>query len=134
MPLSSSPRESRPAKPKGFFGVIESKKPRRWAFADYRQYIRNYYDGFAGKLTGFTGLVTGHETLAGRLIRPGAFLSCLARTRGASAVAPFAGWRVGNASRSLCRRVDTGAAGRRIISAPLRGHRRCVVAERAARV
>jgi len=27
----------------------------------------------AGKLTGFTGLVTGHETLAGRLIHPRAF-------------------------------------------------------------
>src|SRR5438876_6445124 len=58
---------------KGLLGVIESKKPRRQSFLDYRSFIRDHYDGLAGKLTGFTGLVTGHETLAGRLIRPTAF-------------------------------------------------------------
>jgi ubiquinone/menaquinone biosynthesis C-methylase UbiE len=40
---------------------------------EYRSFIRRHYDGLAGKLTGFTGFVTGHETLAGRLIRPKAF-------------------------------------------------------------
>jgi ubiquinone/menaquinone biosynthesis C-methylase UbiE len=40
---------------------------------DYRRFIENHYDGLAGKLTRFTGLVTGHEALAGRLIRPSAF-------------------------------------------------------------
>ncbi len=58
---------------KGLHGVLESKKPRRQSFLDYRRFIQTHYDGLAGKLTGFTGLVTGHETLAGRLIRPSAF-------------------------------------------------------------
>src|ERR1700690_105723 len=58
---------------KGLQRALESKKPRRQAFADYRRFVQRHYDGFAGKLTSFTGLVTGHETLAGRLIRPSAF-------------------------------------------------------------
>jgi ubiquinone/menaquinone biosynthesis C-methylase UbiE len=41
--------------------------------ARYKQRITEHYDGFAGSLTRFTGIVTGHEALAGRLIRPGAF-------------------------------------------------------------
>jgi SAM-dependent methyltransferase len=57
----------------GLRGVIESKKQRRQSFADYRLFIRDHYDGLAGKLTGFTGLVTGHEALAGRLISMRAF-------------------------------------------------------------
>ena len=48
------------------------KSPAR-PFGEYRQFIQDHYDGLAGKLTGFTGLVTGHEMLAGRLIRPSAF-------------------------------------------------------------
>src|SRR5436853_564870 len=39
----------------------------------YRGFIRDHYDGFAGALTAVTGFLTGHEALAGRLIRPGAF-------------------------------------------------------------
>jgi ubiquinone/menaquinone biosynthesis C-methylase UbiE len=58
---------------KGIHKILESKKPRRQSFLDYRRFIQNHYDGLAGKLTGFTGLVTGHETLAGRLIQPSAF-------------------------------------------------------------
>ncbi len=57
----------------GFKSALESKRPRRLSFLDYRRFIRDRYDGLAGKLTGFTGFVTGHETLAGRLIRPCAF-------------------------------------------------------------
>src|SRR5207248_9621692 len=57
----------------GLPGVLESKKPRRQSFLDYRRFIQTHYDGLAGKLTGFTSLVTGHETLAGRLIHPKAF-------------------------------------------------------------
>src|SRR5215813_102074 len=64
-----SPRRRR----KGLRGAIESSKPSRSSFLDYRGFIRSHYDGLAGKLTGFTGLVTGHEALAGRLIRPRAF-------------------------------------------------------------
>jgi ubiquinone/menaquinone biosynthesis C-methylase UbiE len=40
---------------------------------NYRSFIRDHYDGWPGALTAFTGLVTGHEALAGKLIRPGAF-------------------------------------------------------------
>lgn len=57
----------------GLKKAIESKKVTRQPFGEYREFIRDRYDGIAGKLTGFTGLVTGHEALAGRLIRPSAF-------------------------------------------------------------
>src|SRR5438093_8975033 len=52
---------------------LESKEPRRRSFADYRRFIQGHYDGLPGALTAVTGLLTGHEALAGRLIRPGAF-------------------------------------------------------------
>src|ERR671923_1709944 len=65
---------SPPAAPrKGILAKIESSKPRRAPFTEYRNFIQGYYDGLAGKFTSFTGWVTGHETLAGRLIRPKAF-------------------------------------------------------------
>src|SRR3954463_759364 len=53
--------------------ALESAEPRRRSFGDYRRFIRDHYDGLPGALTAVTGLVTGHEALAGRLIRPGAF-------------------------------------------------------------
>jgi ubiquinone/menaquinone biosynthesis C-methylase UbiE len=43
------------------------------SFSDYRSFIRDHYDGLPGALTAVTGFVTGHEALAGRLIRPKAF-------------------------------------------------------------
>src|SRR5438093_11778499 len=52
---------------------LESKEPRRRSFADYRRFIQHHYDGLPGALTALTGVVTGHEALAGRLIRPGQF-------------------------------------------------------------
>jgi len=58
---------------KGLRGVIESGRPARQSFLDYRGFVRSHYDGLAGKLTGLTGLVTGHEALAGRLIGEHAF-------------------------------------------------------------
>jgi SAM-dependent methyltransferase len=42
-------------------------------FGQYRDFIRDHYDGPAGALTAVTGFLTGHEALAGRVIRPGAF-------------------------------------------------------------
>ena len=45
----------------------------RRSFLDYRGFIKNHYDGLPGKLTAVTGILTGHEALAGRLIRQGAF-------------------------------------------------------------
>lgn len=68
---SLSPEAS--SRRRGLVGVLESSQPKRRSFPEYRRFIEKHYDGLAGKLTGFTGLVTGHETLAGRLIRPRAF-------------------------------------------------------------
>jgi ubiquinone/menaquinone biosynthesis C-methylase UbiE len=61
------------APPAGLRGALESKDPRRRSFADYRRYIRRRYDGLPGALTAVTGRLTGHETLAGRLIRRDGF-------------------------------------------------------------
>jgi SAM-dependent methyltransferase len=59
--------------PKGLRGALESSEPRRRPFGAYRTFIQKHYDGLPGALTAVTGLVTGHEALAGRLIRPDAF-------------------------------------------------------------
>src|SRR6185503_7532019 len=53
--------------------LLESSKPHRQPFGAYKRFIQGHYDGVAGALTAVTGLVTGHEALAGRLIRPDAF-------------------------------------------------------------
>jgi SAM-dependent methyltransferase len=53
--------------------ALESAEPRRRSFGDYKRFIQHHYDGLPGALTAVTGLVTGHEALAGRLIRPGGF-------------------------------------------------------------
>jgi ubiquinone/menaquinone biosynthesis C-methylase UbiE len=42
----------------------------------YKRFIQSHYDGPAGALTAVTGLLTGHEALAGRLIRPEGFDVC----------------------------------------------------------
>src|SRR5262249_13512973 len=47
--------------------------PARGSFLDYRRFIRGHYDGLPGALTSVTGLLTGHEGLAGRLIGPDGF-------------------------------------------------------------
>lgn len=57
----------------GLGGLLESKDPERRSPADYRRLVRRHYDGLAGGLTAVTGLLTGHEALAGRLIAPGGF-------------------------------------------------------------
>jgi SAM-dependent methyltransferase len=69
----SSGRESAETATGSAFGALESKEPERRSFGDYKKFIQNHYDGLPGALTAFTGLVTGHEALAGRLIRPGQF-------------------------------------------------------------
>jgi SAM-dependent methyltransferase len=63
-----------PAPPKSaLVSALESKQPTKRSFADYRNFVRGHYDGLPGALTAVTGVITGHEALAGRLIRPGAF-------------------------------------------------------------
>src|SRR5438445_4702340 len=70
---SHPPEPTPPPHAAGLRGVLESKEPGRRAFADYRRFIQHHYDGLPGKLTAVTGLLTGHEALAGRLIRPDGF-------------------------------------------------------------
>ncbi len=53
--------------------VLESKNPHRQPFSEYRAQVRDHYDGVAGALTAATGFLTGHEALAGKLIRPECF-------------------------------------------------------------
>jgi SAM-dependent methyltransferase len=88
---------------KGIQGILESKRPRRQSFLDYRRFVENHYDGLAGKLTGITGLVTGHETLAGQLIRSSAF-----DVRGSKRILD-AGCGNGRYTRVLLRHADKDA-------------------------
>lgn len=69
----TTPEPTPPSPRRGLGAVLESSEPRRRSFGDYRRFIQNHYDGLPGALTALTGFVTGHEALAGRLIRPGAF-------------------------------------------------------------
>jgi len=72
-PPESPPLNGTNQRRKGLGTLLESSRPRRQAFADYRRFIQHKYDGFAGDLTGLTGILTGHEALAGRLISRGVF-------------------------------------------------------------
>jgi ubiquinone/menaquinone biosynthesis C-methylase UbiE len=54
-------------------GAIESKQQSQKSAAEYKELVTSHYDGIAGSLTRVTGLLTGHEALSGRLIRPAAF-------------------------------------------------------------
>ncbi len=51
----------------GLRAALESKKVDK-PFEEYREEIRDHYDGIAGALTAVTGVLTGHEALAGKLI------------------------------------------------------------------
>jgi ubiquinone/menaquinone biosynthesis C-methylase UbiE len=73
------------------------------SFLDYRRFIQSHYDGLPGALTAVTGYLTGHESLAGRLIRPGAF-----DVRGCKRILD-AGCGNGRYSRFLLRCADTDA-------------------------
>ena len=59
-------------KPK-LFSAIESDAIHSRPAHEYRQLVRSKYDGLAGSLTKVTGLVSGHEALANRVISPNAF-------------------------------------------------------------
>jgi SAM-dependent methyltransferase len=83
--------------------VLESREPQRRSFLDYRRLIKNHYDGLPGKLTAITGIITGHEALAGRLIREGAF-----DVRGCKRILD-AGCGNGRYSKFLLREADADA-------------------------
>jgi ubiquinone/menaquinone biosynthesis C-methylase UbiE len=53
--------------------AIESNRPRQQPYAEYRAFIQDHYDGFAGKLISLSGIFTLHSLLAGRVLRPAAF-------------------------------------------------------------
>jgi SAM-dependent methyltransferase len=61
------------AAPRGLRSALESKDPARQPIADYKRFVRAHYDGLPGALTAVTGFLTGHETLAGRLLGPAGF-------------------------------------------------------------
>src|SRR5438876_2763462 len=88
---------------KGLGAALESKRPRRQAFTEYRRFIQDHYDGLPGALTRFTGLVTGHEALAGKLIRASGF-----DVRGCKSILD-AGCGNGRYSRVLLRQADRDA-------------------------
>jgi SAM-dependent methyltransferase len=92
-----------PSRPSGLGGLLESKEPRRRPFADYRRFVRDHYDGLPGALTAVTGLVTGHEALAGRLLGPGGF-----DVRGCKRILD-AGCGNGRYTRFLTERADPDA-------------------------
>ncbi len=92
-----------PPTSKSLASALESKEPQRRSFADYRRFIQGHYDGLPGKLTAVTGLLTGHEALAGRLIRPGGF-----DVRGCKRILD-AGCGNGRYSRFLLRQADPDA-------------------------
>ncbi len=88
---------------RGLRRALESRDPEAHSFSDYRRLVRQHYDGLAGALTAVTGVLTGHEALAGRLIRPGAF-----DVRGAKRILD-AGCGNGRYSRFLVRQADPDA-------------------------
>src|SRR6185503_16958869 len=83
--------------------LLESSKPHRQPFGAYKRFIQGHYDGVAGALTAVTGLITGHESLAGRLINPRAF-----DVRGCKRILD-AGCGNGRYSKFLLRHADPGA-------------------------
>ncbi|MGE3808710.1 MAG: class I SAM-dependent methyltransferase [Gemmataceae bacterium] len=83
--------------------MLKSKEHQKRSFGDYRRFIQNQYDGLPGAFTSVTGLVTGHETLAGRLIRPSGF-----DVRGCKRILD-AGCGNGRYSHFLLRRADADA-------------------------
>jgi SAM-dependent methyltransferase len=87
----------------GVTGLLESHQPQRRSFLDYRGFIKNHYDGLPGKLTAVTGILTGHEALAGRLIRQGEF-----DVRGCKRILD-AGCGNGRYSKFLLREADPDA-------------------------
>jgi SAM-dependent methyltransferase len=70
-----TPKKHPPAgrKPRVLNAVLDSIAPPRRRLIDDRRLLQDRYNGLPGALTAVTGILTGHEAFAGRLIRPGAF-------------------------------------------------------------
>src|SRR5438552_9366791 len=100
--LSSEPAAPTPSR-RGLRGALESRDPQQRSFADYRRFIQHHYGGLPGKLTAVTGFLTGHEALAGRLIRPAGF-----DIKGCKHILD-AGCGNGRYSRFLLRQADADA-------------------------
>jgi SAM-dependent methyltransferase len=83
--------------------VIESKIPQKQSLAEYREFVQRHYDGLPGDLLAITGLVTGHEALAGHLLGPAGF-----DVRGSKRILD-AGCGNGRYSRFLLRAADDDA-------------------------
>lgn len=82
---------------------LKSKKHRRQPFTSYRRFVQLYYDGFAGQLTGLSGILSGHDVLAGQVFRPHAF-----DLRGCKRILD-AGCGNGRYSRHILKRADPDA-------------------------
>lgn len=83
--------------------LLESRRPQRQSFSEYRRFIQHHYDGLAGTLTGLTGLLTGHEALAGRIIH-----ACAFDIRGCKRILD-AGCGNGRYTRFLLKQADADA-------------------------
>jgi len=74
--MKSQKSSSAPAAKKrknGFQRALESHQPKKKPITEYKRFIQGHYDGFAGKLLGITGIISGHEALAGQVFKPSAF-------------------------------------------------------------
>ena len=104
MDARSSPRVPlSPERSSKLLGALQSKDPARRSLAEYRQFVRKHYDGLPGALTAVTGVVTGHEALAGKLISPTGF-----DVRGCKSILD-AGCGNGRYTRFLLREADPDA-------------------------
>ena len=69
----SEPAEKKNSISRAIQKALESKQHSEKSYSEYRTFIQHHYDGLAGKLTAVSGFLTGHELLAGRVLKPSAF-------------------------------------------------------------
>jgi ubiquinone/menaquinone biosynthesis C-methylase UbiE len=101
-PLPEKSRDKQPIS-RTIQKALESKRFRKQPYTEYRRFIQDHYDGIAGNLTAFTGMISGHAILAGHMFRPGAF-----DLRGCKRILD-AGCGNGRHCRHILRRADPDA-------------------------